>query len=206
MVNVPAEYEADGETVVVQGGFMDHWPRASLGGGAPLGHAPGSVQFSLVGGWGGGNRQVGSDRFQLWPSEFGFGWRSRGIMVMATHPGDERYAATEMLGFISFPEKLTNGAPQVLDFPELSVPVMGRIALRATSSAGLPVHYTVLAGPAVVEGDGATATLVLTDLPRCTRAAGLPLKIRVAAWQCGRAVSPWIQTAVPVVREWVGTP
>jgi CubicO group peptidase (beta-lactamase class C family) len=68
------------------------------------------------------------------------------------------------------------------------------IALRASSSSGLPVNYYVVKGPAIIDGD----TLRLTEIPVRSR---YPVKIKVVAYQWGRMTAPLFQSAVPVTRE-----
>ena len=84
-------------------------------------------------------------------------------------------------------------AEQTLAFPPLhDMKVADKTQkLMATSSAGLPVDYLVVEGPAVIEGD----TLVLTDIPPRTK---FPIKIRVAATQPGTFAGTLYNTAQPI--------
>jgi hypothetical protein len=82
------------------------------------------------------------------------------------------------------------GKAQMITFPKLPDlrPDSPPVPLAATSDAGLPVQFYVVAGPAVVR-DG---RLVLTKIPP---RAKFPVAVRVAAWQWGRAAEPKVRTA-----------
>lgn len=82
------------------------------------------------------------------------------------------------------------GPPQTITFePIADVPASTRrVPLAAKSDAGLPVEFTVLSGPAVIE-DG---EVVLTPIPP---RAKFPVEVTVGAWQWGRATEPKVQTA-----------
>ncbi|MCY3018813.1 MAG: hypothetical protein NTW87_07270, partial [Planctomycetota bacterium] len=60
--------------------------------------------------------------------------------------------------------------------------------LVATSDAGLPVSFFVVAGPAIVR----EKTLVFTPIPPRSR---LPVTVTVAAWQWGRRGDAAVQMA-----------
>jgi hypothetical protein len=62
------------------------------------------------------------------------------------------------------------------------------IPLTAHSSAGLPVRYFVVYGPAKIEGD----KLILTPIPP---RAKYPVEVAVTAWQWGRKSEPKVQTS-----------
>jgi hypothetical protein len=95
--------------------------------------------------------------------------------------GDERFLPTGRTLEISW--SLTNvpgSKDQTVTFPPIADAPAGspRIALTATSSAGLPVDYVVIAGPAVIV-DGA---LVPCEVPA---GANHPLPVLVGAYQVG---------------------
>jgi hypothetical protein len=60
----------------------------------------------------------------------------------------------------------------------------------------LPVSYYVVSGPVEVEGD----MLRFTRIPPRRR---FPVKVIVVAWQWGRSIDPKVQTATPVMREFL---
>ena len=65
------------------------------------------------------------------------------------------------------------------------------IDLKATSSAGLPVHFYVLEGPAEVQDN----KLVFTSIPPQSK---FPVRVTVVAWQYGNNNEPKVKTAAPV--------
>ena len=87
------------------------------------------------------------------------------------------------------------GAPQTITFPTVADQDADArsLALGATSSAGLPVGYYVLEGPAEIDGD----TLRFTAIPP---RAKFPLKVTVVAWQFGREGDAPVRTAESVER------
>jgi hypothetical protein len=80
--------------------------------------------------------------------------------------------------------------PQKITFEKIPDVQAGTasVPLVATTDAGMPVKFYVVAGPAIVEGD----KLVFTKIPLRTQ---FPLTVTVAAWQWGRGVEPKVQTA-----------
>ncbi|MEI8086672.1 MAG: hypothetical protein WCG93_10705, partial [Paludibacter sp.] len=62
------------------------------------------------------------------------------------------------------------------------------VPLVATSDAGLPVYFYVVAGPAIIEN----GKLIFTKIPPKSK---LPIEVTVAAWQWGRATEPKIKMA-----------
>ncbi len=82
--------------------------------------------------------------------------------------------------------------PQTISFDDIpdQQTGAGRIPLRATSDAGLPVRFCVIRDPATVEGD----KLRITKLPP---RAKFPVRVTVIAYQWGRSVEPRVQSAGP---------
>jgi hypothetical protein len=76
------------------------------------------------------------------------------------------------------PARLASGRPQTITFPKIAnqKPGAKAIELRPTSSAGLPVDYYVVAGPAEVD----VGFLRFTPIPLKSR---YPVKVTVAAYQ-----------------------
>jgi hypothetical protein len=83
-----------------------------------------------------------------------------------------------------------DGAPQVLTFDKIpDVPAGTKsVPLSAKSDSGLPVEFTVISGPATIEGNN----LVFTPIPP---RAKYPVEVTVGAWQWGRSIEPKIKTA-----------
>lgn len=65
------------------------------------------------------------------------------------------------------------------------------VPLVASSDAGLPVEFYVVAGPAIIEN----GQIVFTKIPPSTK---FPVKVIVAAYQWGRITAPQVKTALPI--------
>lgn len=155
----------------------------------PIGHAEGPILFRVFGLGGRDIVQVGSDTFRV----IAYGERGMSGSIAAWHPGDDTYRASEQPASVRH-GLLTQGDTQTISFPEIAAMKPGGEAqLAATSSQGLPVHYVVRSGPAVVEGN----RLKILDIPP---RATLPMRVEVTAYQWGRAVESFVQTAPPVTR------
>lgn len=121
------------------------------------------------------------------------------LWVWAHHPGDREYKSMVQQAKITLTPN-TVGQEQHLVFPTLPNVKAGTpsLVLGATSDAKMPVSYTVIAGPAEVEGN----TLRLTRIPP---RAKFPVKVTVAAWQWGKSAEPAVKTAVPVEQSFFVT-
>jgi CubicO group peptidase (beta-lactamase class C family) len=181
--------EDDGLTYKVTGGFLKEKPAGLAGAGLQLGHADGFFTLRVVMG---PARQVSPDQFRLQFTR----QAPRNIMILAEQAGDGCFRRALQPGIITIPCQLTEGAAQSVDFPCISDQVAGvkALALRASSSSGLPVNYYVVAGPAIIDGD----TLRLTEIPIRSR---YPVKVTIVAYQWGRMTAPKIQSAIPVTRD-----
>jgi hypothetical protein len=95
----------------------------------------------------------------------------------------------------------TEGTPQQITFEPMDDLKVGSapILLRASSNSGLPVEFSVLAGPAVIR-DG---KLELTAIPP---RAKFPVEIKVAAWQWGRATEPRVKTSDMIIHTFRVSP
>jgi hypothetical protein len=180
----------DGLTVKVAATFLSETPAGVAGAGRPLGHAAGSIRFSLIGGWRGGGEQIGPDTFRLHPDHLG---PADNLMILASQDGDTDYAYAEQPAQIKYPLRNTVGKAQKISFASIPDQPAGTISLplTATTDSGLPVEYYVLQGPAIVEG----TTLKFQPLPPRTR---YPVKVAIVAYQWGRSVAPQVQSAEPV--------
>lgn len=89
----------------------------------------------------------------------------------------------------------TEGTSQTITFEKIPDVRAGSppIPLSAASDSGLPVEFTVLSGPAVIE----KGHLVLTQIPPRTK---FPVAVTVAAWQWGRPSEPKVKTT-PLVSQ-----
>lgn len=195
--------DEDGLTFRLKTAFLDTIPSGSskaalwtgLPAGAPLGHAVGGGPITLsrvVGPF----VQTGLETFRVryGRAEYTADRRNHDLWIVAAHPGDERHRAIVQQAQVRVAPS-SEGAPQMIEFPALADQPAGTASLRlsATSSAGLPVEYYVLEGPAEVEGD----TLRFTPIPPGTK---LPIKVTVVAWQFGRFAEPRVRAAERVER------
>ena len=184
----------DGMTAKVAADFVKETPpEMSSPTAHTLGHAPGPIQFRLIGGWHGSGEQTGPDTFRIKPDRFYFSRPWNSLMVMAWHPGDEHYAYTEQPMAFKLPDTRKAGAPQTITFASLPDLKAGAapLPLLATADSGLPVEFCVIAGPAEIDH----GALRLTAIPA---RAKRPVAITVAAYQWGRSTEPTVRFADPV--------
>ena len=163
-----------------------------------LGHASGPIRFHLMGGWAGGGAQTGPDTFRVKHDRFYFSRPWDSLMVMAWHPGDDRFAYAEQPCAIKLPDLKRNGMEQKVSFmaPADVTSEVDAVPLQAVSDSGLPVSFTVIEGPVEVSGN---MLRLLAPPPR----SKWPLRVTVAAWQAGRATEPRIRAAEPVMRSFL---
>jgi hypothetical protein len=202
---------ADGITFHLKTSFLDSVPGdathnqnaarwAYAPAGSPLGHATDGGPITL--------HKIVGPAVQLDANTFQFAMsrinstedgRNFDIWVWASHPGDAKFKSMVQQAMIRVPRN-TEGAPQRITFPAIPNQEAGAksVKLGATSDAGTQVRYYVLEGPAVIEGD----TLKFTPIPP---RAKFPIKATVVAWQHGLSGEKKIQTAEPVVREFLIT-
>ncbi|MDX6765200.1 MAG: hypothetical protein SFU85_00255 [Candidatus Methylacidiphilales bacterium] len=198
MMEVPFRPLEDGQSFRVKAGFLSETSTDfSKPAPRPLTHAAGPVTYRLIGGWSGGGRQTGPDTFRPAMDRFSWVRPSDGVMVMASHPGDQTHALYEQPAVVKHGARLKDGAPQTITFPPIADLKEGTsVKLAAQSSAGLPVDFFVIEGPAEIEGD----TLRLTKVPpRAKR----PVKVTVGAWNFGRAIDPRVQSAEPITQSFL---
>ena len=178
----------------VRAGFLSEMPAELVGGGTPLGHAPGAIRFKKIVG---PVVQIGPGTFRL---QFDRGTLDGGakpkestIWITEEHPGDRDYRHAVQPGQIVISTRNTKGVPQEIAFPAIQDRKTGvrALTLRATSTSHLPVAYYVVAGPAVVKGD----KLLFTEIPI---KSAYPVKVTVVAYQWGRIAEPAYQSAEPV--------
>jgi len=192
---------ADGISFVLKGGFLDTVPGesprpASWSGkkpGAPVTH-PVQTNKIRIDRVAGPFRKINDTLFQLALSKGrSKAQRNYPLTFIATWPGDGQYKPAAQQAELIVPLENTEGQQQQISFPAIGdQPVTAtHLQLNATASSGLPVHYYVVSGPAIVDGD----QLYLTPIPPRSR---WPVKVTVAAWQYGRSLEPKVRTATPV--------
>ena len=97
-------------------------------------------------------------------------------------------------GASELPDRLTQGREQTIAFAPLE-PIdaaIGSTELRATSSAGLPVHFYVESGPAIIEGN----KLRLAQIPKCPGG-----RCRLQSWLGNTAAAPSSRWSKPPRRS-----
>jgi pimeloyl-ACP methyl ester carboxylesterase len=115
------------------------------------------------------------------------------IHLASVHRGDATFRATNRWSNTDVPA--VKGEKQTIDFPPIPELKPGgpAVHLKAAATSGLPVHFEMDYGPAVIE-DG---RLVVRDLPASPR---YPIECRVTACQIGRRVGAPVEAAPPVSR------
>jgi hypothetical protein len=196
--------EADGVTFNLEAGFYPTVPGGSdrlptwakLPVGASIGHAQGPIDIEPITA---PVQKLGPNRFRLRLDRInadiigGFD-----LWFAAIQPGDSRYKSAVQQAEMHISPN-TMGQSQTIAFSELPDVHEGAhpIPLRATSSAGLPVSFYVLEGPAQIRGH----FLEMTGIPP---RAKFPVKVTVVAWQWGTPVGAGVQTAAPVSQSfWI---
>ena len=200
--------EADGVTFRLGTAFLDTVPAVSgrltgwtqLPVGASLGHADGPITIEKICG---PFVQTAPEAFVLQFDREAIYAQKKGqisLWFAAVQAGDATYKPAVQQAEMVVPTGYQEGAAQTIAFPPVGTrpAAAGPIKLGATSSAGLPVSYTVLSGPAEVEGD----SLRVTQLPARAR---FPLEVKVIAWQWGRPVAPKVRGAEPVEQTFLLT-
>jgi hypothetical protein len=195
MMEVPFRPLDDGQSFRVKADFLaETSPDFAKPVARQLTHGTGPVTYRLIGGWSGGGRQTGPDTFRPAMDRFSWVKPSNSVMVIASHPGDGTHALYEQPAEIKHGARQKVGAAQTITFDPIPDQKEGAsVRLSAQSSAGLPVDFFVIEGPAVLEGD----TLRLTRVPPRTKR---PVKVTVGAWNWGRASDPKVQSAEPVIQ------
>lgn len=181
--------DPDGVSFHLKPGFLNKVPTELIGAGKPLGNTGGRVRFSIVSG---PAIQTGPQAFRV---HFGRGGYDD-IWIEESVSGNKEYRHAVQPVKVTIPKRLTQGEKQEIDFPEIhdqKIDVRS-VQLKAVSSAGLPVQYSVLAGPAYIKGDH----VIFTRIPVKSR---YPVKITVRAYQWGRPLSPFVQSALSVTRS-----
>jgi hypothetical protein len=188
---IPFTPENDGEKFRLDGDFLTEVPDGLVDAGAKLSHAQSKFSFSVTCG---PVYQLSENTFQIRFDRQAF----RTPVIQVIQEGNEQFCRALQPGKIMIQSKNMEGKPQLILFPKVENQKVGikELKLNATSDAGLPVHYFVKAGPAVVKGD----RLILTPIPPRSK---YPVKVTVVAWHWGRTIEPKIQTAEQVEQSFL---
>ncbi len=183
----------DGVTWKIQTCFLDQAPPQLNFGDAPLGHSNTPTYFRCGSG---ALKQVGPDTFRVWLERGGVERQGNpwDPWIIATNPGDDMYRSTDRPIHILIDIKRKDGQPQTIDFPPIDPKTL---QLKATASSGLPVQYFVVSGPVQINDDG---MLQLLPIPPRTK---FPVHVQIGAFQWGRGGSNAIQSAGPMVQEFL---
>ena len=186
---VPYTMDEDGITFTLNATYFDKLPTYFVKAGTALGHPP---EPPLVEWLCGPFIPLGNNRFQISVDRT---WKKTFCYVRVWHPGNGSYRLSTRPGLLVFPPN-KSGKTQTITFAAIPDQKIGvkEIRLHATTDAGLPVRFFVLAGPAEIHGD----RLVFTPVPPRSK---LPLTVTVGAWQLGRAAAPAVQAADIVERS-----
>ncbi|HTN19746.1 MAG TPA: hypothetical protein VL125_04690 [Pelobium sp.] len=122
--------------------------------------------------------------------------RSTEIWLLASSSADKKHKAVEQQAVLNFPLFNKEGRVQKITFPEIANQNVKAksVLLTAVSDAGLPVHYYVKEGPAILDRN----KIVFTKIPP---KAKFPVKVTVVAWQYGTTIGSKTQSAEPVERS-----
>ena len=161
--------------------------------GNPVGHSSALIRIKMVGG---PIVATGPDTFRIQFDALASATENGRITFMAYSDGDKTYRYTERVGMLPRDSgKRTNGKAQTITFPPIGNLKADNypVKLKATSDSGLPVAYYIAYGPAkIVNGN-----MLISEVPA---RAKFPIAVKVVAYQFGRAVEPFVQTAEPVER------
>jgi len=169
-------------TFSVKGTLLPEIPDGFVGAGEKLASTPGEPVVEWICGpyapVGNGTFRVALDRT----------WKSGGgNYLIARKDGDDKVRTSVQPCAVKLVEN-KEGTPQVLTFDKIPDVPAGTVSvpLSAKSDSGLPVQFSVLTGPAVIEN----GNLVFTPIPP---RAKFPVEVTVAAWQWGRPTDPKVR-------------
>lgn len=172
---IPTETEDDGITFTVKGIMLSQMPDSFITAKQPL---P-AVKDAPVTEWVCGQfKPLGNNRFQVMLDR---SWPNTANYIGVRQKGNDSLRPIFQPGGLTLPRN-TQGKSQKITFtPIADVKVSKKsIALDATSDAGLPVQFYVVAGPSIIENN----KLIFTPIPPKTK---YPIAVTVAAWQWGNA-------------------
>jgi len=185
--------EPDGITFALRPTMLDQLPQGFVGAGEALAKAPGTPEFEWISG---PVATLGNGRFRIALDRNVQDTRGNKTAYLAL-----RHAGSDAVRGIVNPFEVillrnAYGQAQTITFDKIADVTVGtkEIPLSASSSAGLPVGFFVVAGPATVE-DG---KLVLSGIPPRSK---FPIEVTVAAWQWGRSAEPKVRTAEIVKQQ-----
>lgn len=186
----------DGISFTLKGNYLKETPTGVANSGQPLQHANQKIKFFLIGGWGGGGKQINDSVFQISFDHFGISRYTNNVQIMAYSVGDKEFKYAEQAGQVKFPEINLQGKEQTIQFSTINniSEKQEIVPLKANSDAEMPVAFFVQSGPAEIRGN----ELIITKIPPRSK---FPVKVTVVAYQWGRNRKPFIQSAKPIERD-----
>ena len=189
----PLVMEADGVTFTIRGKVLDQIPENFEHAGEKLAQAPGAPEVEWLCG---PIEPLGLGKFRIALDRCWIGGSSTCYLAVR-HKGTDSIRAVVQPGHLDVRAlRNTEGKPQKITFDLIPEVWAGTesVVLSASSDAGLPVSFFVIAGPAVVR-DG---KLMFSQIPPRTR---FPIEVTVGAWQWGRHDGELVQTAEVVTQS-----
>jgi hypothetical protein len=142
-------------------------------------------------------KKLNDSTFQVAFDRVGFNnpKRSGDIWLVAENDGDATYKSMVQQADLHIPVLNKEGKEQQIVFDEVTNQKLGTssIPLKATSTAGLPVHFYIKEGPAEVS----VSQLHFSKIPP---RAKFPVRVTIVAWQYGINAESTIKSAQPVQR------
>ncbi len=184
---VPSQMEDDGITFTIKPILLDRIPdNFKVGAGDKLSKANETPILEWVCGQ---FKPIGNNRFRI---SLDRSWPNTANYIGVRQQGNDSIRSIFQPCGLMLP-KNNSGKQQQITFntiPDVTVG-MKSVPLAASSDAGLPVEFYVVAGPAMIEN----GKIIFTKIPPSTK---FPVKVIVAAYQWGRTKEPQVKTALPI--------
>jgi hypothetical protein len=181
---VPTDMGEDGITFTVKPVLLDRIPdNFKVGAGDILAKTTGTPVLEWVCGQ---FKPIGNNQFRI---SLDRSWPNTANYIGVRQTGNDTIRSIFQPCGLTLP-KNNSGKPQKITFDKIPDVTVGTksIPLKATSDAGLPVEFYVIAGPAIIEN----GQLIFTKIPPKSK---FPIQVTVAAWQWGKATEPKIKMA-----------
>ena len=179
----PSDMGEDGITFSVKCIMLDKLPDNFVNAGEHLPKALGEPTLEWVCGQ---YKPIGNNKFRI---SLDRSWPNTANYIGVRQAGSDTIRAIFQPCGLTLPKNNT-GKPQKITFNTIPDVVVGTKSVTplASSDAGLPVAYYVVAGPAIIK-DG---KVVFTKIPPKSK---FPVSVTVAAWQWGKNTEPKVKMA-----------
>ena len=184
---VLSQMEEDGVTFTIKPILLDRIPdNFKVGAGDKLSKANETPILEWVCGQ---FRPLGNNRFRI---SLDRSWPNTANYIGVRQKGNDSIRSIFQPCGLTLP-KNNSGKLQQITFNTIPDVTIGTksVPLEASSDAGLPVEFYVVAGPAIIEN----GQLIFTKIPPSTK---FPVKVIVAVYQWGKSKEPQVKTALPV--------